>query len=486
MAGQCVACRRNFDCPSIYDQCVAGRCDQCGSGCYAGCSAGLCTVQCRTDADCPANRSHCKQGICSGCDSSTDCPVGDTCKGWRCLPTLSGDTCENAIPVDLSGDSALLETGLHFYTAEDTMGLSPAQGQDLFLRLKVPKPGILTVKPIVSGSPGGPSPSVEVQATVGRCTKGVSLATAGTVPPRFFVSPGEVTVAVTLHDAAGSLGLELDLAPGPPPPGATCHNVVPIAWDAQGRAMLTGPDLRTRQAVPVNDCGWDAAFTWDTAFTVQVPVPSGLTVVASGPEGVTPAVAIRAASCRSGTDVACADDASGIAGPVRLTVPTALAPGSYTLLVGERPDDHGPFEVDLHRVPWPANDHCAHATPLTIVGGQAEAEGDLTFAGLDGCGCQGSAGGATRGLYYSFSTVGLGHRSVEIRLSNHRGTSRVALQTACDVCDLTAGTLLTCAPTTGAGAAWIADLPEGRYLVHVMGDPGYFDLRVALGAPLTP
>lgn len=466
----CVECRTDADC-SGGDKCLGGQCGTCdynvtcGAGLFCTSDnpivrAGHCTATCAQASDCSQGHPVCWQNAaCGTCASDADCPADNQCFWGFCRPMIPGNYCSDPVAVDLGTKAVHLDLGFVDYVER-----SDGSGSDGYLKVTVPADGLLTVTVAPTSYFGAPS----IEGVFhGSCTSRqvIPATSQGTDTAAFPVPKGIVYVDL-FADTSDDGYVDLSFKAQPLPVGVDCLSPTPIALDSSLTAHFTVPDVPTGAAV----------------YSLDVPVHSVLQITAADANGQGPEALLQLGSCSD--DGVTGTNFRPLSGPLDVTVDPPLDPGRIYLHFTEGNQGPGPYQVTLKLLRFPANETCSKATPLTFNGTDATATGDLTINDALGCDCNGKPGGA--GLYYTFSTVGLGAHSVTATVTSSASSSQVAIQSGCQVCTGGPDQVLVCSSAGGTSPAYMPYLPEGQYVVHVLNGTGSFSLDVALGPPYPP
>lgn len=290
-------------------------------------------------------------------------------------PSAPDLACAQATPlqaaVALAGDNGAGPDGLHASCSVEQLWDLP----EAAYRIHLDEPASVRVRLLNNPHPGSLSLRTLCGAAASElaCAQGADLeigaAPAGDLwlVADGFVPPG-----------GGSAAYELLLTLGPPqgpPPGDTCAAPLALPVDERGRAVAQASFAGAGDDHLVS-CAQGAgpelvyALTLERESTVQAWVQAAFEAT----------VALRAADCAAGADLACGAGVDS----------ERLPAGSYHLLVQGPPGAVGELTLNVLQTAAPGNDDCASAEPLVFVADVAHAQGDLSAAEADseasGCG----------------------------------------------------------------------------------------------------
>nr|MCU0701882.1 hypothetical protein [Myxococcaceae bacterium] len=172
--------------------------------------------------------------------------------------------------------------------------------------------------------------------------------------------------------------------------------------DAGGSAFVT-VDLTSAVDDVSTSCGQGV----DLVYAFELAGTRDVTVSARALAGSTarPTVAVRAAACSTGSELACDTAPDGGAG-ASLVLP-GLSAGRYFVLLESAPGTAGRVELGVTAAPMlttAPNDTCAQVEPLSFFGTRAVAVGSTLLATNDGLGpsCSPTAASAGGDLAYGY------------------------------------------------------------------------------------
>ncbi|MDX2015320.1 MAG: hypothetical protein SFW67_34325 [Myxococcaceae bacterium] len=245
--------------------------------------------------------------------------------------------------------------------------------------------------------------------------------------------------------------------------------------DAGGSAFVT-VDLVSAVDDVSTSCGQGA----DLVYAFDLAGPRDVTVSARALGGATarPTVAVRAASCASGSELACDSAPDGGAG-ASVVLP-GLAAGRYFVVLESASGTSGRVELGVTVAPGltaAPNDTCAQVEPLAFFGTRAVAVGSTVLATNDGLGpsCSPTAASSGGDLIYSYDVDG--GSSVTVTARPLAGSTLQPVVSVRPVC-ASAANELACG---ASGSLSLPTHPAGRFVVAVdsaNGSAGAFQLEV--------
>lgn len=209
-----------------------------------------------------------------------------------------------------------------------------------------------------------------------------------------------------------------------PPGNGTCAAAAAITLTA-GKATINGGTLGLKDEYATVNCGGFTAFDGPQAYYEFVPTAGKYYKVTLEPTFSAYAYWFKKASC--GTAAAINTDCGTAASGGKIgsissgsTGSMIIANQSAPVLIAvdsSDPGTAGDFELTIEEVVPPANDTCATATALTLVGGTVSVSGDNSLAtdqsNLPASGC---TGGATPGAELFYSVAVQAGKTYSIRI----------------------------------------------------------------------
>ncbi|MBE2248709.1 MAG: hypothetical protein IAE78_04100 [Myxococcus sp.] len=209
----------------------------------------------------------------------------------------------------------------------------------------------------------------------------------------------------------------------------------------------------------------------DVVYALTLPATRDVTITArrAGAGTAVPTVALRAAPCLSGGELACDRQPDG--GSAASLALTDVPAGSYFVILESPAGTSGRLELAVTAVPRPGavpNDTCAAVEPLAFYGTRAVAVGSTVLATNDGVGpsCSPTANAGGADLVYSYSVDGGSNVVVTVRPLDLAFEPVVSVRPAC----ASAMNELACLAATAPGQMQTLTLPAqpaGSYVVHV-------------------
>ncbi len=526
-------CGSGASCPGATPVCDAGACVQCATvadcapGTYACTGNGRCARECTTlmlpppvnqlcspfgflrsfcttDADCGATEPHCVEvswGFatnCVACLGHDECSgPGERCVSGDCVVPFPGDGCEAPVPLALSATETLVTADLRGYSHE-CIASDPACDPDVFYAFTVTAESVLDA--VADGVGGADVARIELLSACGQPFADSNWADAATGEVGFagrVLPPGDYLLHLAMQPGIDmAFTLRATLAPVGTAPGESCTWAIPIVPGAAGEVSVTGDTFGHPQPSP-DACDTAQTNRPETVYALDLAVPSLLDLT------LTPAssdarvgLAIKS-DCGSAAAEAQACGFTTYAPPHARLVP--LAAGRQYVVVTSTTAAGGAYTLTGTVGPWPANDFCAAPEPLAFTAGVATVHGQTLFATWEeGNTCStcplGGSCSYSKDVFYSFSTVGSGVRSLDVALTPTAATGwkpKVVLSKSCTISlgGPNKDGLACGAGAAGAGATFGVDLlPEGTDVLQVGGDGGGapFDMEVRLGAPRYP
>lgn len=463
----CSECLADSDCPAARPFCGAPRCQECrtNTDCPGGaCFSGGCRTSCNTTDDCPAPQG-CFSGYCRACDVDQDCPADDICTRAGCEAALPGERCEAAIPILAS--ETLQNVGGSGYRYSNTR---------VWYSLTIPFDALLTVATYDQGTYEGveiylrceDSPTTSfalfnsnraaiTDQFIGAGTYALGYRIDGfpdeSYPPNYFFSFG------------------ISIRPATQSPGSDCSNSIPLSLSGPGVQQVSVQG-DTTGALPIKSarCGELGTVSYRSEVTENSIITATLTPLQSGADL---GVWLKPYPCAYlSTSLSCEYYAVTDGGPAVATLKNFGA-SPFPIVVSSFAGA-SPYTLDVTKRPYPTNGTCPSAATLSFDAGTVVVSSDTTDVDPTRAGCDAQA---RKAVHYTFSTVGLGERSVSFDLLGLDAgslTLRSACPTAPDISDI-----LSCSSYNVDAPR----LPEGHYFVQVAGD-GAFTLRGTLGAPI--
>ncbi|MCA3014110.1 MAG: hypothetical protein INH41_17145, partial [Myxococcaceae bacterium] len=189
------------------------------------------------------------------------------------------------------------------------------------------------------------------------------------------------------------------------PDSCSAPQLLAIA-DAGGSAFV-----RVDLATAIDDLTTSCGQGGDLVYAFDLSGPRDVTITARALPGslATPAVALRAAPCVSGSELSC--DRARDGGSAASLAVSNLPAGRYFVALESAGGASGRVELGVTAVPQvtaAANDTCAQVEPLTFFGTRAIAVGSTLLATNDGLGpsCSPTAAATGGDLVYSYDVDG--------------------------------------------------------------------------------
>jgi hypothetical protein len=378
-------------------------------------------------------------------------PVADSFQLFVEVERLTGDTCDDVIPLDLSGGSAT--AGGSFADAGEDLAVSCGEGVDRVYSFVLSAAADLHIK-------DGQSPTTRA-IRAATCAAGAEivcqrhyygeLVVRNVQPGTYYLiiqrsSPGvPATYAVTVQTTAPTL----------PPANDRCQDATPVTL-INDTATISGTLLGATYDPVDGSCGGTES---DVYFVLDLTAPSKL-VLSPGAWGAD--VQLMQGPCAQPVPIACASHGVTFCGG-------GLAAGRYYLRVTTSDGhDAGPFSFTVTRhdpsTP-PPNTTCATAQTLVVAAGRATVSGQLTAAGANLVVPCASTTAPVHEVVYELS---LAQRSdVSFTVASPSADS-VALGVI--GADCATGQTLACLPGLYSGGVNLWGAPAGMYWVVLAGE----------------
>lgn len=380
--------------------------------------------------------------------ASSTAPPARPAPAARATRPFRGDTCRNAIAVDLSSGSALLDVDLGRYGLSEGSVTQGGSAADAYFTVKVATEGFLSVDP----NAGGPSFGVSMQFFLGDCTQRRGLA-SGAAIDHAYVVPGTYLLLVRqdwgFFETSSPFTMRLSVDPGRYPAGTTCLKPIDVPLAVPAEQVLAGA---TEGIYPAS-C---SRLRPESTYQIDLSAPGYLELTATPSD---PSVGLNVeqlGNCAAQSNCAYPTQPAHFGG--------RLDKGSYLFAVSSFTGDAG-FTLDATTHPFVSNDRCETAEPVGF-----DDAGVFTVsteplyadpAADGGCGCGYSC---APGAVFRFSTIGMGAHSVRVDPIADGGTqwSKLSLESTCGG----ASPSLGCSSYDNP-ALDVTYLPEGEYYLHV-------------------
>lgn len=502
---ECVECTSNADCPGQVCNLTTNRCGECASDgdCAGNASRKACDVatsqcvECASDAHCPGQRCSTATNSCVQCLGDSDCP-GGRCESGQCIVSSSGgDTCSAPGTLDLTSGSVTVNGDLSAAN-HDITGSCGGSGRDVVYRFTLASPKDVTVT--VSAVTGGMRPvaylSTACDGTGQLACDGGSSASASFIRNGLAAGTYFLWVDSTAGFAQGQFTLTITAAEPPPVPGDTCANAIPITFNAQGNATITGT-LNGAKADYIgptctNSTGPEVVYR----FTTQYAGPFSASVISHG-GSFRPTLGLwRSCPATTYTDEPRCQTATSSSSSAGLTY-SSMPAGTWYLVVDSATAATGDFDlqVSIPTTPPPTGgEDCSEATPIDIVNGSGRVSGSTSSYRNDETSSICSPNNSPDRVYTFHNPV---EQNILVQLENRSPDFKPAIYLQTGTCG---GLEKGCKSTNTAGAdvgALFSSVPAGDVFLWVdsytgtpsgSGSPtpatiGSFDLNVHLGVP---
>ncbi len=477
----CTACRTDADCGGGTPHCAYRWCVQCESDgdcpTGTGCEAGTCASPCTYDSDCGPAAPYCNGGACLRCRTEQDCPAGEACYEGSCRAALAGDTCRGAIELPLPGGSAVVKGRISSAWRADSQRPEVLWAVDAFYRVTVTEEGVLNADLSLTGL----LPEGKVTLYRGECGALFPLGSGAASVKGIVVVPGTYYVAVTVQpQGADTYTLRVYTSPGSRVVGNHCDKPQLLTVGAPGGSTQTvqGTTAGLHPVLP-DFCDEVFAPLPDAVYSFELQERSHVAVNLTPVEPGTDLSLAVVEDCYT-RQMSCGG--SSTPGRAKSWADGPLEPGRYFIHVRTQAAP-GPFALTVTATPWARNGTCQTALPLSFVDGVLSASGDVRYTDSGYLGCSTSN---TPRLTYTFSTRGLGDRSMVLELTGEQGAQPPSsfITTACRTPeDPGAACTDYSSNQEPRGRMEVPFLPEGDYSLQLAGssNSGPFSLRAVLG-----
>ncbi len=481
----CASCRTDADCGGGTPRCVNRWCVQCKADgdCPSGtaCKSGTCASACTSDSQCGPAAPFCNQGACLRCRTEQHCPAGEACYEGTCRAVLPGDSCRAAIDLPLAAGNTLIKGRVSYVWHADSQKADVREFSDVFYRVTVTEELSLNADLTLTGT----LPEGDVKIYRGECGALFRLGFDTASIKDLVLLPGTYYVVVSVRPVlTGPYTLRLQASPVSRAVGNHCDKPQPLTVGAPGGSTQT-VQATTAGLFPVvpDFCDENGTARPDAVYTFELQERSNVAVDLTPlePSGDFTLTVVQDCYTRQQT---CGGDSAP--GRVRTWESGPLEPGRYFVHVRTLAAP-GPYKLRVTTIPWARNSTCQAAVPLSITDGVLSTSGDARYTDSGYLGCSTTS---ARRLTYTFSTRGLGERSMVVELTGEQGRQHpsVSIATAC-LSPENAGQVCKDYATYQEipGRMEVPFLPEGDYSLQVIGTgylstaTGPFNLRAVLG-----
>lgn len=361
-------------------------------------------------------------------------------------PGPANDNCSGAQLITFANDAAMV-SGTTVNAFNDGAPLScsadAAFNPDVYYTFTLTAPHDVRV---TVGTPTTSSlvPAVGITTTCGASTGARGCGTGGGQFTARALQPGTYFVVVD-GDGTDTGEFTLDLALLPPtavPTNDTCAMATPLAVNA---SQSIDVNLLTADYTPTcagSAAGGDAVYTFTTTQAQKV------TLTATSVNGSDGVLSLRGAACAmASSEVQCSDESGG--GSDEILIEKNLPAGTYFVVLTAYRANLGEFGLSLALdapVLPPANDTCAGAEMVTLTGGTATRNVDLSAANADySPDCRTSSTGGD--VVYAVEVPG--GQTLTVSAMGMGVDSVVQINGA--TCDLMGGMPLECSDSTYSG-----------------------------------